>query len=358
MLSVLRHVGSTSQRRVVDSSVTLHVGVIFGDPNLPYPYAPNGVFGREELEAMEHVEEAFAKLPEFRASYFDDHSVLIEALRDARPDVVLNLCDTGFRNRWEHELNVPALLEMLDIPYTGADPAGIVLSNDKVLVATVAKERGVPVPEHVYVDLDADPLVLPDRYPALLKPNVSCGSFGITEKSVVNDRDEAECYLRWLAPRIELREALIQEMLVGAEYTVGTLGNSGDDFVVLPPLEVDYSGLDPDLPKILTHGAKTEPDSPYWTDVTFVRAELDEATHSQLSDACTKLVARLGLRDYARIDFRCDAHGVPHLLDANVNPTWFRNGKMAIMAGWAGYEYHEMLRLIVEAAIKRAGLEL
>lgn len=334
--------------------MTVHVGVVFGDPKLPYAYAPSGAFGAEELAAVEHVKEAFAELPQFRASYFDDHAVLIDALREARPDVVLNLCDTGYRNRWEHELNVPALLEMLDIPYTGAGATGIVLSNDKTLVAAAARERGIPVPDHQHVDLDAEPLTLPRTYPALLKPNVSCGSFGITENSVANDAAQAEAYLRWLAPQLEVREALIQELLVGAEYTVGVLGNPGHDFVVLPPLEVDFSGLDPDLPKILTHGAKTEPDSPYWSKVRFVRARIDDTTRAQLADACTTLVTRLGLRDYARIDFRCDAAGVPHLLDANVNPTWFREGKMAIMAGWAGYAYHDMLRLIIEAALARA----
>jgi D-alanine-D-alanine ligase len=324
---------------------------------LPYPYAPNGAFGPEELEAIDHVKEAFAELPQFRATYFDDHAVLIDALREARPDVVLNLCDTGYRNRWEQELNLPALLELLDIPYTGAGPAGIVLSNDKTLVAAAARERGIPVPDQITVDLDAEPLRLPDRYPVMIKPNVSCGSFGITENSVVNGPDEAERYMRWVAPQLEVREVLIQELLVGAEYTVGVIGNPDHELEILPPLEVNFSELDPELPKILTHGSKAEPDSPYWSKVTFERAQLDDATHAQLADSCRKLVARIGLRDYARIDFRCDADGVPHLLDANVNPTWFKNGKMAVMAGWAGHSYPDMLRMIVQAALRRAGVE-
>jgi len=334
----------------------LHVGVLLGDPRLPYGYASKGVFGHEELQAVEHLKAALAGLRGFRFTYFDDHDRLLDELRAARPDLVLNLCDTGFRNRWAHELNLPALLELLEIPYTGSGPAAIALSNDKALVSAAARLRGIRVPEQVLVDLDVEPLKLPAHYPALLKPNVSCGSFGITEKSLVATRDQAEGYLRWITPQLEVREVLIQEFLEGDEYTVGVLGNPGSEFTVLPPLQVDWDGLDPALPRILTHGSKADARSPYWRQVAFRRADLDEGTLGVLTDACTALFARLGFRDYARFDFRCGSDGLPRLLDANVNPTWYQGGKMSVMAEWAGHDYAAMLRLILSAALHRAGL--
>lgn len=336
--------------------MTTHVGVLLGDPRLPYAYAPGGVFGSEELGAVENLQRALATLEGFRFTYFDDHATLIDALREARPDLVLNLCDVGFNNEWEQERNLPALLEILGIPYTGADPVGIVLSNDKALVSAAAALRGVAVPEQELVALNAEPLTLPSRYPALIKPNVSAGSFGITEKSLVHDDAEAEAYLRWLAPQLEAPEALIQEFLPGAEYTVGLIGNPGDGFTVLPPLEVDFGALDPDLPQILTHGSKADPDSPYWDKLTFRRAELDEQTTASIADACEKVFERLSFRDYARFDFRDGADGRPRLLDANINPTWYEGGKMSLMAGWAGHDYAAMMRMILEAAMKRVAL--
>jgi len=73
-------------------------------------------------------------------------------------------------------------------------------------------------------------------------------------------------------------------------------------------------------------------------------------------DACVKLFRRLGFRDYSRIDFRCGADGAPWMIDANTNPTWYWDGKMAMMSGWAGYSYADMLRMILETAIERSGL--
>ena len=335
----------------------LRVGVVLGDPRLPYPYAIEGRFGPDELQAVEDLKEALARLEDdFRFSWFDDHERLLDDLRADPPDLVLNLCDTGFRNDWNQERNVPALLEILGIPYSGADPMGIVLSNDKALVAAAARLRGVPVPEHVFVDLTADPLTLPTRYPALIKPNVAAGSFGITEKSLVHDAGEAEAYLRWLAPQLDVPEALAQEFLPGAEYTLGVLGNPEAGLTVLPPLEIDYDALDPELPRILTHGSKADPDSPYWNRLAFKQAEVDEVQKATLVGACARLFGRLGFRDYARFDFRNGRDGLPRLLDANTNPTWYRNGKMAMMAEWAGHPYHEFLGLVLEAAIRRHGL--
>jgi len=245
---------------------------------------------------------------------------------------------------------------MLGIPYTGADPMAISVSTDKALVRALAFGLGIPVPNEVYVDLTADPLTLPSTYPALVKPNNSGGSFGITENCVVNDAAEAEAYMRWLAGELNPPEALIQDFLTGPEYTVGLIGNPGSGFTVLPPLVIDYSALGPDLPPILTYGSKADPDSRYWKKLSFRPAEIDDVTWSALVDDCAKIFRRLGFRDYARLDFRAGADGEPRLLDANTNPTWYWDGKLAMMAGWGGHEYHDMMRLILDAAVTRYGL--
>lgn len=334
----------------------LNVAVVLGDPRLPYPYAANDRFGEEELEAARRLAAALERLSGYAFSYFDDHGRLIDALRAARPDLVLNLCDTGFRNNWDYERDIPALLEILGLPYTGADPMGISLTTDKAVVRALATNMGIPVPNETFVDLTADPLTVPAVYPSLIKPNASGGSFGITRNCVVNDPAEAESYLRWLGANLASPEALLQDFLTGPEYTVGLIGNPDTGVTVLPPLEVDYSDLPAQLPPILTYASKNEPESPYWRALKFVRADLDEVVHSQLIDQCARLFRRLGVRDYGRFDFRCGDDGQPRLLDVNTNPTWYWDGKLALMAQWAGYGYHDMLRLILEAAAARQGI--
>jgi D-alanine-D-alanine ligase len=128
---------------------------------------------------------------------------------------------------------------------------------------------------------------------------------------------------------------------------------------VLPPLEVDYSKLPPGLPPILSYESKWHPDSPYWTEIACREAtNLDPDSMRRLFDYSSALFERLGCRDYARFDFRCDAQGTIKLLEVNPNPGWCWDGKLNFMAGYAGLRYSDLLRLILEAAQERSGLAI
>ena len=95
------------------------------------------------------------------------------------------------------------------------------------------------------------------------------------------------------------------------------------------------------------------PDSPYWTQINYHEATLDEETRRKLIDYSNMLFERLGCRDYARFDFRADAKGEIKLLEVNPNPGWCWDGKMNFMAGFAGLRYADLLRMIIEAAQER-----
>ena len=338
-------------------SVTdLDLCVLSGDPRLPYEYGVDGRFGAEDVAAVERAREALDTLPGVRSRVLDDHQRLIDALREHPPGLAVNFCDAGYRNRLALEPNVPALLELLDIPYTGTGPGSMGLCSDKAAVRHLAASHGIPVPNEKLVDLRQDPLPLPDLYPAMIKPNAGAGSFGITPDCVVHDPVEADACLRRLAAELERPQALVQDFLTGSEYTLGLIGNPGSGFTVLPVLEIDYSRLAPDLPPILSYGSKADPESPYWQALRFRRADLPPELLAQMVEPATFLFERLGFRDYARIDFRAGADGVPRMLDANFNPTWSWDGKMAMMAGWASYEYRDMLGMIIDAARTRYGI--
>ncbi len=339
-------------------TASLTIGVLSGDPDLPYAYNVDGRFGPADIEAVRRAVDAVNTLDGYHVRLFNDHARLIERLRDQPPDLALNFCDTGYRNLQHNEPNIPALLELLEIPYSGATPGSMAVSRDKAIVRLLAMQHGIPVPNETFVDLTADPLVLPELYPAIIKPNEGYGSVGVTPDSVVYDAVEAQACLRRLAAASATPHpwALIQDFLTGPEYTLGLVGNPESGFTVLPVLEIDFRKLDPSLPPILPYESKADPDSPYWQDLRFLRAELEPTTEAAMIEHATWIFERLGLRDYARIDFRAGADGVPRLLDANASPTWTHDGKMAIMAGWAGHDYAGLLRLILEAARTRYGL--
>jgi len=118
-------------------------------------------------------------------------------------------------------------------------------------------------------------------------------------------------------------------------------------------LEVDYSGLSAGLPKILGYESKWLPDSPYWTQIRYKEAELDDPTRQELIHGSEMLFERLACRDYARFDWRADEGGAIKLLEVNPNPGWCWDGKMNFMAGFANMRYADLLRLIIEAAQQR-----
>jgi D-alanine-D-alanine ligase len=146
-------------------------------------------------------------------------------------------------------------------------------------------------------------------------------------------------------------------VLTGPEYSIGIIGNPGQGYRILPPLEVDYSRLDPGLPQLLPYESKWVPDSPYWTQIGYREARLDEEARRKIVDYSNILFERLGCRDYARFDFRADAEGEIRLLEVNPNPGWCWDGKLNLMAEMAGLRYSDLLKLIIEAAQERVAAQ-
>jgi D-alanine-D-alanine ligase len=335
------------------------VTVLLADPRLADGSKREGAFHEEDFATRDAMKAAFASLPGYAFRYLDDHTTILEELRAAPPQFVVNFCDTGFRNDPTRELNLPAYLEMLGVPYSGAPPAAMVLAWDKSVVRAMALASGIAAPDEVYLapddDLDA---CLPGRYPAFVKPACADGSVGITVDAIVQDRAAAAKRVRAVRAELPGRAILVQEFLSGTEYGVGVIGNPETGFTVLPPLEVDYEGLDPGLPRLLGFESKAMPDSPYWSDIHFREAQLSAEDRARIETAATTMFERLSLRDYGRFDFRADAAGRIKFMECNPNPAWSNDGKLAYMAGFAGMEYRDMLRLILETAQARAAKEL
>jgi len=334
----------------------LEICVLTGDPRLPDATKRGHRYNEEDFATHRGMREAFEGLSGFRFDFVDDHASLFERLSSDPPDLVLNFCDTGFRNQATQELHVPALLEMLGVAYSGAPPAAMAICYDKQIVRLVAEALGIPVPREIFLPAGQDLDEAEIELPALIKPNQADGSVGITKDSVVRTRAEAQTYLDWLHRELPGRAILVQEYLPGPEYGVGLIGNPEHELVALPALEVDFSHLPFGLDPILSFESKALPDSPYWTDIKFKRAEADPAMLDEMADHARRLFARLGCRDYARFDFRCAADGRPRLMEVNPNPAWAYDGKLAFMAGFAGIAYPAMLEMILDAALRRTGL--
>jgi len=333
----------------------LPVTVFLGDPKLPDTVKMGGQFNNEDLETINILKQNLEKLTQFKFEYVENHQSMLNKMISKPSKMVFNLCDEGFKNQATMELHVPAFLELLGIPYTGAGPGCLSLCYNKANIRSIAASMDVDVPTETYFDPNDQAANLPSFFPALIKPNCGDSSIGITEKAVVSNAEELINYLDHLREILPGSPLLIQEYLQGPEYSVGLIGNP-DKFEALPILEVDYSQLPPQLPKILSYESKWDPNSPYWSEIRYKEATLDGETQRRLIHFSNRLFERLECRDYARFDFRTDAEGRVKLLEVNPNPGWCWDGKLNLMAGFAGIEYWQLLEMILQAAKERVGI--
>lgn len=332
------------------------VAVIMGDPRKKDAVKPNGAFDHDDFATIGSLRKALGQLEGYRFSFFDNHDTLLADARRIRAehDLVFNLCDEGFDNRARRELHVPALLEMVGVPYTGGTPQCLAFCYDKSLVRGIAKELDIPVPEAFVISSDEPcfhELTIP--FPVIVKPNLGDSSMGITRRCVCSDIRELEQAIVEIRDRFGYRQpVLVEHFLCGKDLTVGFVGNPPDTLHAFPVIEEDYSQLPSELPRICGYEAKWDPESPYWN-LRSIPAELPEVTEGFLVASCQRLFERLECQDYARFDWRLDERGTPRLLEVNPNPGWCWDGHLAKMAKMDGCDYPELLHRILDAAFRR-----
>jgi D-alanine-D-alanine ligase len=185
-----------SSRRAAPRDVT----VVLGDPRLPDGVKRNGRFNPEDFETVNRLGRALAELDAYRFAYLDNHASLLRDLRNDPPALVFNLCDEGYNNDAFQEMHVPAALEMLGIPYTGAGPTCLGLCYNKSLVRAIAADLEVPVPAETYFDVADHAATIPSAFPALVKPNFGDASLGITKDAVVETPEQLVDYLQCRSP--------------------------------------------------------------------------------------------------------------------------------------------------------------
>ena len=329
-----------------------NVVVLMGDPTINDIIKPDAKFDTDDFETIDKLKVALSKLNQYKFSYLNNHSTLISDLTkiQGKTDLVFNLCDEGFNNEALKELHIPALLEILKLPYTGSNPQNLAYCYDKSLIRGIASEIGVPVADAFVISSNENLYELNIPFPVIAKPNFGDSSFGITQKNVTNSLEElSDAIIRVRAQFGYNNPILVEEFLTGAELSIGIIGNT-DNYTVLPIIEEDYSDLPEGLPKICGYEAKWMPDSPYMQALKSIKAVLPINIEQEIIDHSLKLFQRLNCRDYCRFDWRLNANGEPKLLEVNPNPGWCWDGHLAKMSEIGGMDYSQMLEAILTAA--------
>jgi D-alanine-D-alanine ligase len=289
-----------------------------------------------------------------RLAVDDKVQPLIDELTKDPPELVFNLAES-FRGKSALESNVAALLNLLDLRYTGSSPAGLILAGDKTLTKKVLAFHGIQSAKFATMYRGQSDWVGDISFPLLVKPPQEDASLGITQKSVVNDVKELLDVISSTQQEYQ-SPVLVEEFIDGREFYVGVIGNSKVE--ALPIIELDFSKFPAGLPKIASWEAK-------WGDDGDEKGEQFEGTQSifptDLSEELTNKIQHvaidsfqaLRLRDYARIDLRVTAKEEVYVIEANPNCYLEEKSEFARAAQKAGLEYPALIARIVELASAR-----
>ena len=329
-----------------------------------------------ELDAPTTVE-AIARvlrLAGHEVASFEGDLGLVEALPRFRPDVCFNLCEGHFGE--SRESHVPALLEMLRLPYTGAGVLSLAVALDKPTTKTLLRAHGVRTPPS-QVFSRADEALDPDlAFPLFVKPSREGSGMGVTRSSLVHDeaslRVEVARVLRGYA-----QPALVERFVRGRDLTIGLVGNTSaptaplagrawralrraGGLYVLPVYEVAPEGLQASDGVAYTGQIKAQwPEGWERGRHYHCPAPLAPALEREIAELAVATFRATGCRDFARVDLRLDEAGgdVPYVLEINPLPGLAPGvADLCLQAATAGLRYDELVLGVLAQSLARLGL--
>jgi D-alanine-D-alanine ligase len=284
-----------------------------------------------------------------------------ERLRQANPDIVFNIAE-GFHGV-NREAHVPAICEFYGIPYSGSDPFTLSLCLDKARTKETLTFHGIPTPRFAVVEKIEDLQAAAEKLelPLFVKPLHEGSSKGITDGNLCFDEARLFSQTEFLLESYD-QPVLVEEYLPGKEFTCGVLGN-GDRAVVLPLVGMNFDTLPEGALPIYSFDAKfvwDRPEKPL--DIFQCPARISNTLRASIERVTLDAFRVLGCKDWARIDVRLDAAGVPNVLEVNplpgILPDPADNSCLPKAARAAGIGYDELIQSCLKYAAARQGVKL
>lgn len=308
----------------------------------------------DDEETIEAVRDALT--PEHEVVLIEASTEVAEQIAQIAPDLVFNMAEGLHGAR--REAHLPALLERLQIPFTGSSSRTLALGLDKAATKRVLQQHGLPTPEGTVMYTPEQACAF-TSFPLIVKPLYEGSSKGIWGKSVVSTPAGLRQQVRRVLERYR-QPALVETFLPGREFTVALLGN-GPHVAVLPVVEICFAALHREAVPIYSYEAKWLWDTPEQPlDIFHCPADIDLALTERLAALCRRTFEVLECRDWCRIDVRLDAGGNPAILEVNPLPGILPNAEshscFPQAAAQAGMGYAELIRRVVALACERYGL--
>jgi len=272
---------------------------------------------------------------------------LLQANGKLRVDIVFNIAE-GYEGR-NRESQVPILLEMMRIPFVGADGLTLGLTLDKVMTKKILIAEGIPTPRYAEAS-DPEKLWSVDlAFPLIVKLRYEGSSKGLSEKSLVNTPDELRRQVQWLADTYRGSSIFIEEFIEGNEFTVAVIGNDPPE--AYPVCQIMLDGQ-VDLGRKFFHFAYLRSGADY-----VCPAKIPEPLSRQMQELALRTYHAVDCRDFGRVDFRVDRQGYPYALEINPLPSLSTEDVFNFIAKTRGLTHHQIVNRILEAALARTGLK-
>jgi len=258
-------------------------------------------------------------------------------------DIVFNIAEgLGGRNR---ESQVPMLLELMDIPYVGADALTLGVTLDKIVAKQVFIAEGIPTPEFFQAKTIEDLKNLTLKFPLMVKPRYEGSSKGVDHGSLVRDESALEKRVSWLIEKYQ-QPALIEEFILGKEFTVPIIGN--DPPKVYYPVQVEIEGKLELGDLFYTHGDIYSPDLEY-----VYPAQISKDLTKRIQNRSLAAYRAVGCRDWGRVDVRVNEKDEIFILELNPLPSLCSEDVFIKIAEYEGLGLSDIVGSILNAALKR-----
>ena len=282
---------------------------------------------------------------------------IVESLKKVKPDLVFNRAE-GVRGE-SRESHVPAVLEMLGIPYVGANVLSSAVCLNKGWAKKFLAYHKILTPEFHILSSTKQINGVDFKFPLILKPNEEGSSVGINEDNVVSDKLQLSRKLSSMLDEYQ-QPILVEQFIQGREFSVGVLNCLSRDPQVLAILEIDFSKFPADVGGVYGQRAKTIYEE---LDHYICPAKIPLELKKQIQKISISICKVLAVPDFARIDFRMDKNGKIYFLEINPLPGMdfdLDNKDISFypyMAFKSGYTYDQLVEKILDSAIQRYGLK-
>lgn len=270
------------------------------------------------------------------------------------PDtIVVNLLEAPPGAAQRHAA-ATAVLELLDVPFTGCGAGALWLTTDKLATRAVLAAAGVPVAAGGRLDAQAPAPPAGVAFPVIVKPAWEDASVGLEGNPICGSAEELAERTRQLVARFGGQPLLVEEFLPGREFNVSLLERS-EGPQALPVAEIAFVDLPAGVPPIVGFEAKWHTGSP--ADLHTVRCfpcgDKDGELLARIRACALEAWRECGLSGYARVDVRLDARGEPRVLEVNANPCLSPDAGFMAAAGRAGLDAAAVVRTLLDAAVRR-----